>query len=113
MATYPIRSRLRPGMTRRWFVAELKLDKEMQEWIESATGTHLVHANRIPGGGTREGWFVDLESGAGTQNLFLRYSPVALPEKTGFHSLATEAEVVRALRTTGVPVAAIVAIHRD
>jgi hypothetical protein len=50
-------------------VAELKLDDQVQAWIESETGSHLVHANRIPGGGTREGWFIDVKSGAGTQNL--------------------------------------------
>lgn len=92
-------------------MAELKLDDEVRAWIESATGSRLVHANRIPGGGTREGWFVDVESGDETQQVFLRYSPVALPDKTGFHSLATEAEVVRALGPTEVPVAGIIAIH--
>jgi aminoglycoside phosphotransferase (APT) family kinase protein len=92
-------------------VAELKLDDEVRAWIESATGSRLVRADRIPGGGTREGWFVDLTSGSETEALFLRYSPVAMPEKTGFHSLATEAQVVRALGTTEVPVPGIVAIH--
>jgi aminoglycoside phosphotransferase (APT) family kinase protein len=92
-------------------VAELRLDDEVRAWIESVTGSRLVHADRIPGGGTREGWFVDLASGDETQPLFLRYSPVALPEKTGFHPLATEAQVVRALGATEVPVPEIVAIH--
>ena len=90
---------------------ELKLDDEVRAWIESATGSRLVDANRIPGGGTREGWFVDVESGAGAQHVFLRYSRVALPDKTGFHPLATEAEVVRALAATDVPVAQIIAVH--
>jgi aminoglycoside phosphotransferase (APT) family kinase protein len=92
-------------------VSELRLDDEVQAWIETATGARLVQADRIPGGGTREGWFVDVESGGETQQLFLRYSPVALPDKTGFHSLATEAEVVRALGATEVPVAGIIAVH--
>jgi aminoglycoside phosphotransferase (APT) family kinase protein len=92
-------------------MAELMLDDEVRAWIESATGSRLVHATRIPGGGTREGWFVDVESGDGVQHVFLRYSPVALPDNTGFHSLAVEAAVVRALSPTPVPVAGIIAVH--
>ena len=73
-----------------------------------------MHADRIPGGGTREGWFIDLESADGTvSNLFLRYTPTAMPDNTAFHSLATEAQVVRALGSSDVPVARIVAIHPE
>jgi aminoglycoside phosphotransferase (APT) family kinase protein len=92
----------------------ISLADDIKSWIESVTVSRLVHADRIPGGGTREGWFIDLESPTGTvSELFLRYTPTAMPDNTAFHSLATEAQVVRALGGTGVPVAGIVAIHPD
>ncbi len=92
----------------------ISLAGDIREWIELVTSSRLVHADRIPGGGTREGWFIDLESPTGTvSNLFLRYTPTAMPDNTAFHSLATEARVVRALADTDVPVAEIIAIHPD
>jgi aminoglycoside phosphotransferase (APT) family kinase protein len=92
----------------------ISLADDIRTWIESVTSSRLVGANRIPGGGTREGWFIDLEMPTGTvSKLFLRYTPTAMPDNTAFHSLATEAHVVNALADTDVPVAGIIAIHPD
>jgi aminoglycoside phosphotransferase (APT) family kinase protein len=92
----------------------ISLDDEIRAWIELVTASQLVHADRIPGGGTREGWFIDVEDSTGiTSHLFLRYTPTALPENTAFHPLATEAQVVKALAGSGVPVAAIIAVHPE
>lgn len=92
----------------------IQLATEIVKWMEHATGRPLVSADRIPGGGTREGWFVDFENPDGTiEELFLRYSPGAVPDTSAFHPLAVEAEVVRALRSTAVPVPEIHAVHPD
>ena len=92
----------------------IDLADDIREWIEMVTSSRLVFANRIPGGGTREGWFVDLEASSGAvTKLFLRYSPTAMPANTAFLPLATEAQVVWALGLTDVPVAKIIAVHPD
>jgi hypothetical protein len=38
------------------------LDPDIVSWLEQVTGMPLAGANRIPGGGTRQGWFVDLRA---------------------------------------------------
>jgi aminoglycoside phosphotransferase (APT) family kinase protein len=86
------------------------LDADIVSWVEQVTGMPLAGANRIPGGGVRQGWFVDLRAPDGsTVERFLRYSPE--PESSAFHPLAAEAEVVRALGAAGANVAAVHAVH--
>jgi aminoglycoside phosphotransferase (APT) family kinase protein len=87
--------------------SHLKLPAEILTWIEGVTGEPVSSADRIPGGATREGWFVDVPS----RQLFLRYSPVAMPPRSAFHPLATEAAVMKALAGTGVAVPEILAVH--
>jgi aminoglycoside phosphotransferase (APT) family kinase protein len=90
--------------------ATTTLDSDIISWLEQVTGMPLAGANRIPGGGVRQGWFVDLRAPDGsTVERFLRYSPE--PESSAFHSLAAEAEVVRALGAAGANVAAVHAVH--
>lgn len=96
------------------FMAEdaITLDDEILEWICAATAGTIVAANRIPGGGTREGWFVDVSRPDGSVDaLFLRYSPNPVTDRSAFHPLAIEAAVVKALRPTAVPVPEIHAVH--
>jgi aminoglycoside phosphotransferase (APT) family kinase protein len=86
------------------------LDDDIVSWIEQVTGMPLAGANRIPGGGTRQGWFVDLRAPDGsTVERFLRYSPES--ESSAFHPLAAEAEVMRALGAAGTTVPAVHAVH--
>src|ERR1700684_3510555 len=86
------------------------LDEDIVSWVEQVTGMPLAAANRIPGGGTRQGWFVDLRAPDGSMvERFLRYSPE--PESSAFHSLGAEAEVVRALGAASATVAAVHAVH--
>jgi aminoglycoside phosphotransferase (APT) family kinase protein len=93
---------------------ELMLPADVLAWIQEAAGAPVVRADRIPGGGTRQGWFVDIgQPGSPVQNLFLRYSPEALSERSAFHPLATEAQVIRALSRAGIPVPAVHAVHPD
>jgi aminoglycoside phosphotransferase (APT) family kinase protein len=92
--------------------AALELPADLAAWLEQATGDRLVHAHRIPGGGVREGWFVDFESSTGERReLFLRCSQVPLPANTAFHSLACEAQVVDALGRAGATVPRVHASH--
>jgi aminoglycoside phosphotransferase (APT) family kinase protein len=90
-----------------------ELSADIASWIEQATGATLLKADRIPGGGTREGWFIDVGDASGSRELFLRYSPNPLPASTAFHSLAGEAEVIAALHRAGLPVAGVHAVHPD
>jgi len=88
------------------------LPEEITGWIEETTGFHLARADRIPGGGMRQGWFVDLcEPGGPVHELFLRYSPE--PESSAFHTLAAEAQVVKALHGAGARVPAVHAVHPE
>jgi aminoglycoside phosphotransferase (APT) family kinase protein len=87
-----------------------KLPEDIVAWIEETTGASAIAADRIPGGGVRQGWFVDLQAPDGTvSELFLRYSPE--PESSAFHRLGVEAEVVHALGEAGARVAAVHAVH--
>jgi hypothetical protein len=86
------------------------LDEDIVSWIEETTGLPVTAANRIPGGGTRQGWFIDLRGQDGkVVERFLRYSPQ--PESSAFHPLAVEAEVIRALGAAGARVAQVYAVH--
>ncbi|HVW42424.1 MAG TPA: phosphotransferase family protein [Amycolatopsis sp.] len=88
----------------------LKLPEDIVAWLEEAAGLPLVAADRIPGGGMRQGWFVDFaEPGGARRELFLRYSPK--PESAAFHRLGDEAQVVRALGEAGARVAKVHAVH--
>jgi aminoglycoside phosphotransferase (APT) family kinase protein len=95
-------------------VTEIALPPDVLDWIASATGHRILAANRIPGGGTREGWFIDLDApDEADRELFLRYSAAPPPQPSAFHSLATEARVVQALGERGMRVATVHAIHPD
>src|ERR1700761_7801751 len=86
------------------------LDDEIVGWIEEAAGRPVAAVDRIPGGGIRQGWFIDLrEQDGSVTERFLRYSPES--ESSAFHSLAVEAEVIRALGAAGARVAAVYAVH--
>jgi aminoglycoside phosphotransferase (APT) family kinase protein len=92
----------------------MTLPDDILAWIEKVTGQPVAKADRIPGGGIRQGWFIDVGPPDGPiQPLFLRYSPAPLPEPTAFHRLATEAEVVKALGQAGIAVAHVHAVHPD
>jgi hypothetical protein len=77
--------------------ARLTLPEDVLAWIGEAVGAPVVRADRIPGGGIRQGWFVDVGTPGDVHELFLRFSPEALPKRGAFHRLGVEAEVVRAL----------------
>ena len=91
---------------------KLVLPDDVTSWIEEVTGQPITAADRIPGGASREGWFIDVATPEGaTRELFLRYSPQPMPERSAFHRLATEAAVMKAVATTGVAVPKILGAH--
>ena len=91
---------------------KLTLPDDILAWIEDAAGQPVTGADRIPGGATREGWFVDVKArDGGERHLFLRYSPTPMPERSAFHPLATEAAVMHGLAGTGVAVPPILGVH--
>jgi aminoglycoside phosphotransferase (APT) family kinase protein len=103
-------------------MSSLTLPATILEWVEKAVGHPVLNATRIPGGGTRQGWFVDVDTDTDTKDanggnggnggkLFLRYSPQPLPARSAFHRLATEAGVIRALGGAGITVPAVYAVH--
>ncbi|HLY82453.1 MAG TPA: phosphotransferase family protein [Acidimicrobiales bacterium] len=92
--------------------AVLTLPADVISWVEEAAGGAVVHADRIPGGATREAWYVDVRPDAGdVQHLFVRYSAERLPERSAFHPLAVEAEMMMALHGAGVTVPHVLAVH--
>jgi aminoglycoside phosphotransferase (APT) family kinase protein len=90
----------------------LSLPSDVTRWVEEVSGQPVTRTDRIPGGATREAWYVDVGTGTGAvRELFVRFSPEVLPERSAFHRLAVEAEVMSALRDTDVTVPHILAVH--
>lgn len=89
----------------------LSLPDEIVRWIEDETGGTVTATNRVPGGASREAWFVDVRRDRAVDELFLRYSRAARPEETIFHPLGVEAEVFLALQDTDVTVPRTLAVH--
>ena len=61
---------LRPTMAD----AALTLPEDIIHWIEDETGGVVTATNRVPGGASREAWFIDVKRDGATDPLFLRYS---------------------------------------
>lgn len=92
--------------------AKLSLPADIIGWVEEVTAGSVVDADRIPGGGTREAWYVDVRPDGGeVRDLFVRYSAERLPERSAFHPLAVEAEVMQALYAAGITVPHVLASH--
>ena len=90
----------------------MELPEGVQEWIGEVTHSRVTSAARIPGGASREGWFVDVEDPAAGP-LYLRLDRRGTPADSGFHSLWVEAEVFRSLYGTGVTVPRVIAVHPE
>ncbi len=90
----------------------LALPDDLVDWIAETAGGRVTASERVPGGASREAWFVDVESPDGsTQPLFLRYSRARRLDDTPFHSLWVEAEVFMALQDTDVTVPRTLGVH--
>jgi aminoglycoside phosphotransferase (APT) family kinase protein len=90
----------------------IRLPDDMLAWVEEAAGARVTYADRQPGGGRKEAWFVDVEDGAGgTRELFLRWDQGDPAEVGDPWTVQREAQVYRALKDTAVPVAEFMAVH--
>lgn len=91
---------------------KLELPDDIVPWIEELTGAHVVATNRVPGGASREAWFIDAERLDGSPwPLFLRFSREKRPPGGLFHDLRVEAEVFLALNSTDVTVPHTLGVH--
>jgi aminoglycoside phosphotransferase (APT) family kinase protein len=96
-------------------MSSVRLPDEIVAWVEDVTGGQLVRADRIPGGGRKEGWFVDVDSNGvrPVDELFLRLDRTD-PSATGDPwTIRREASVYLALQATEVPVARVHAVHPE
>lgn len=92
--------------------AKLTLPDDVISWVEATTGGTVTNADRVPGGAMREAWFVDVREKDGSiRPLFVRFSAQPLPERSAFHRLAVEGEVMMALYAAGATVPNVLAVH--
>jgi aminoglycoside phosphotransferase (APT) family kinase protein len=90
----------------------LALPDEVVEWIADTAGGAVSEVRRVPGGASREAWFVDVTGADGeVQELFLRFSRMPQPPGDLFHPLRVEGEIFLALADTGVAVPRILGVH--
>jgi len=88
-----------------------KIPPDLREWIVTVTGADRITLTRVPGGASREAWFVDAHTGTHADPLFLRYDPRTPKPGSVFHTLQVEAEILTALHAHGVPVPKVIAAH--
>lgn len=92
--------------------SENELPPEIEAWVAEAAGGRLVKADRRPGGGRREAWFVDFEQPDGsTAQLFLRLDRSRRSDDGDPYSTLRETDVYRALQETSIPVPRIFGVH--
>ena len=83
-------------------------------WVEESTGGHIVDAERVMGGASREAWLMNVRrDDASILELFLRRDNGTGPMQGTPYTIGREAAVYRALASTPVPVPAVIAIHPD
>lgn len=88
-----------------------ELPADLVDWVGATAGGTITSVRRVPGGASREAWFVDVETAAGVEPLFLRYSRQPTPPDSIFHPLQVEGEIFRALAGTEVTVPRVLAVH--
>jgi aminoglycoside phosphotransferase (APT) family kinase protein len=89
---------------------ELTLPSAVARWIEATTGGVLAQATRMPGGGRREAWFVDVKRASGeTDALFLRLDRAAKLRSDDYDTVR-EAQIYQALHRAGMLVPRVLAV---
>jgi aminoglycoside phosphotransferase (APT) family kinase protein len=90
----------------------LRLPDDILDWIAEESGGTVGAAHRVPGGASREAWFIDVVDPDGTtRELFLRYSRRPTPPDGAFLDLRTEAAIFAALQDTDVTVPRMLGVH--
>lgn len=88
-----------------------KIPADLHDWLAEVTGATSIAVERVPGGASREAWFVEAECAAGVRPLFLRYDRRPPRPGSAFHTLQVEAEILTALHRHGIAVPEVVAVH--
>jgi aminoglycoside phosphotransferase (APT) family kinase protein len=88
------------------------LPDDLMTWMEEIGGGRVALAERMPGGGRKEAWFIDLEDDAGAvTSLFLRYDRSDPARTKDPWTLHREATVYLALQDGPVPVPRVLGVH--
>ena len=85
----------------------------LRAWVEEATGGTVSRWQPISGGNRCRSWAVGLEGAAdGLREVYLRYQPPREPSAEPY-TVWREARVYNALRGSGVPAPALIAVHPE
>ncbi|WP_236795214.1 phosphotransferase family protein [Amycolatopsis sp. GM8] len=85
-----------------------QLPAELLSWIAAATGASVTRAERVPGGGRRQAWSVDVDRDGSLEPLFLTFN--SEEAQTPF-TLDREAQFLSVMAPRGVPAPRVVAMH--
>lgn len=92
--------------------SENTLPRPIEEWAATVAGGRLKKADRRPGGGRREAWFVDFELPDGSvAEWFLRLDRSTRVDSGDPYSTLRETDVYLALQDTAIPVPRIHGVH--
>jgi aminoglycoside phosphotransferase (APT) family kinase protein len=89
------------------------LPSDLVEWVAATAQGRVTGAVRVPGGGRRQAWFIDVartDSGD-LDALFLRFDPKDADDPADPFTLHREAQFYRALADSDVPVPRIFGVH--
>jgi aminoglycoside phosphotransferase (APT) family kinase protein len=90
----------------------LALPEDLVSWVEATLDGRLVAADRKPGGGRKEAWFIDVERSDGAvATCFLRYDRSDPSRTKDPWTLHREATVYLALQDMPVPVPRVLGVH--
>jgi aminoglycoside phosphotransferase (APT) family kinase protein len=89
------------------------LPDDLVTWIEEVGAGRVVLADRMPGGGRKEAWLIDLAAGpdGSVTSLFLRYDRSDPAQTKDPWTLHREATVYLALQDGPVPVPRVLGVH--
>jgi aminoglycoside phosphotransferase (APT) family kinase protein len=91
--------------------SEVTLPGEVARWIEATTGGALASAERRPGGGRREAWFVDVKRASGEiDELFLRLDRTRRAGRGDGYDTVREAQIYQALHAAGMLVPRVLGV---
>ena len=87
------------------------LPAHLHAWITEVAGDRVVVAERVPGGGRKQAWLIEVERPTGREKLFFRWDPVD-PATTGDPwTVRREATIYGALNGSGLPIAELLGMH--